>query len=215
MEAITSLLSNGANPNIPGQALCPLQSFFLTYGTFPPSPNIEHNYSSTVPIQIYEVKFLDRNVANVVHMALLFELRVYEALSFLEYSANPNIRDEYGDTPLHNACTRGHVKTAEYLLEFDASLEIQNKEGNTALHDACVEGHTQVVTNSREDKYGSTPLHDACYYGHVEVAELLLHLEADPKIQDQEGRTALEVAREEMGEASAIMRMLYEQGVVG
>jgi ankyrin repeat protein len=37
------------------------------------------------------------------------------------------IQDMYGNTPLINACRRGHVETARVLLDHGANVDYQNK----------------------------------------------------------------------------------------
>ena len=55
----------------------------------------------------------------------------------LDYGADPNLQDNYGDTPLHNAVRSPYlswVKTVKILLENGADPTIVNKRGKTPLH---------------------------------------------------------------------------------
>jgi hypothetical protein len=122
----------------------------------------------------------------------------------LEKGENPNVRDEYGSTPLHKAASRGHVDIARLLLEYGADPNVRDEYGWTPLHNAAYRGHVDVVALLLEhgadpniqNKDGSTPLHKAASRGHVEVVRLLLEHGADPTVKDKNGATPLDVARE-------------------
>jgi ankyrin repeat protein len=52
----------------------------------------------------------------------------------LEKGAEPNAADNYGNTALHRACSKGHMKIAEILLDqYKASVNQPDTEGNTPL----------------------------------------------------------------------------------
>ena len=45
------------------------------------------------------------------------------------------MQDEFGDTPLLEACDQGHLKTASVLIEKGAYIDFQNKVGcHNTLH---------------------------------------------------------------------------------
>ena len=47
---------------------------------------------------------------------------------------------------------------------------------------------------NKQNKDGWTPLHSACCSGHKEIVEMLIRAGADIYIQDNRGRTALDIA---------------------
>jgi ankyrin repeat protein len=59
----------------------------------------------------------------------------------LKKGADPNAKNEYGNTPLHEAASRGHVDVVRLLLEHGADPNIQNNIGWTPLHLAAFWGH--------------------------------------------------------------------------
>ncbi len=77
-----------------------------------------------------------------------------EVLELLQRGAPPNNSNYYtrvcdGDTPLHKACVKNHLRSVELLIKFGAIV--------TATHFS-----------------GWTPLHSACYNNSEAIAKLLL-----------------------------------------
>lgn len=62
--------------------------------------------------------------------------------------------------------------------------------------------------NARQGKggFGFTPLMEAAYNGQVDMVEILLQHGADPRLRDEEGRTAADHARAQ-GHASLAERL--------
>ncbi len=64
-----------------------------------------------------------------------------EVLELLQRGAPPNsdyyTRQHGRDTPLHVACIRNHLRSAELLIKFGAILAAKANDGWTPLHDAC------------------------------------------------------------------------------
>ena len=55
------------------------------------------------------------------------------------YHCDPECRDKDGDTPLHEACCKGHVDIVRYLVsELGCSTVRQNENGDIPLLEACV-----------------------------------------------------------------------------
>ncbi|XP_055689773.1 nascent polypeptide-associated complex subunit alpha, muscle-specific form [Lutzomyia longipalpis] len=96
----------------------------------------------------------------------------------------PDQKDNAGYTPLHEACSRGHLQIARLLLEYGANV-------------------------SETAQSGIRPLHDAVENGYVEVARLLLSYGADPLLATYAGQTPLQLAEDD-GMALFLKNHLYD-----
>jgi ankyrin repeat protein len=56
-----------------------------------------------------------------------------------------NVTHENGNTPLHQACLKGHTDVVQLLLANNADVDVTNANDETPLHAACKHGHTSVV----------------------------------------------------------------------
>lgn len=81
----------------------------------------------------------------------------------------PDPKDNAGYTPLHEACSKGHLDIAHLLLQYGAN------HSETALA-------------------GVRPLHEAVENGFVEIARLLLSYGADPLLATYAGQTPVMLA---------------------
>ncbi len=131
--------------------------------------------------------------ATPLHLACE-EGRLSAAKVLLEWKADINARDKYGNTPLHKTMdfvegsfirkffsARTSATLAEFLLTHGASPDARNADGDTPLHKAAMHGHKQIIAvllkhdadvNARNNK-GHTPLQSARKYQQIHVAELL------------------------------------------
>jgi hypothetical protein len=118
---------------------------------------------------------------------------------------NVNVKeDEYGSTPLHSAAWNGHIEIARLLLQNGAEVDAKSNYGNTPLHDAAFQGHIDIlhllVENGADleaqDDHGERALHKAAYSGHLPfIQELISRYHVDINASDNNGRTALRLAR--------------------
>jgi ankyrin repeat protein len=116
----------------------------------------------------------------------------------LEHSANPNVENEWGSTPLHLVSQIKHktqergVGIARLLLERGADVNARTK-----------------------NKF--TPLHLTALYGKPEIAQLLLDHGANANAENEGGQTALHVVSwgqyDSEEDGVGISRLLLEHGV--
>lgn len=135
--------------------------------------------------------------ATALHYAALENQREMVDL-LMAAGADINIPDEkYGAAPIGWANEKGHSGMVLYLFEKGASVD---------LHRAAAFGLTErlmalLATESESVNTISgfgTPLHEAALWAHPEIVQLLLNNGADPHLQNSEGKTALEIVREQL-----------------
>ena len=101
----------------------------------------------------------------------------------LPRGADPSLRDNNGNTPLHLAARRGYDEIVKVLLD-QPNVDVNAKDGSgkTPLHLAASEGHRkicQVLLNFGADirevsADRTTSLHSAILNGHSEIARMIL-----------------------------------------
>ncbi len=113
--------------------------------------------------------------------------------------ADVNAKRDDGETPLHQAASKGRKEIIELLITKGADVSAKSDDGWTPLHQAAYKGHKEIAellidkgpdVNAMSDD-GWTPLHQAAYEGHKEIAELLIDKGADVNAMSDIGRTPL------------------------
>lgn len=89
---------------------------------------------------------------------------------------SPDPKDNAGYTPLHEACSRGHLEIARLLLCYGAN-------------------HSESALS------GIRPLHEAIENGHIEMVRLLLSFGADPCLATYSGQLPITMADDKEMEA--------------
>jgi len=140
---------------------------------------------------------------------------------YLEAGGDPDARDSWGHTLLHQVVHEGNVESIQLLLRSGANVELADDFGNTPMQVACMIGRREVANllleyGAKVDSTSSTrtwtPLMLALNKSHEEVAEWLIKVGANPNHVDQEqGWTPLLVACDQGLKDMSIK--LIEQGV--
>ena len=122
-----------------------------------------------------------------------------------KYSIDPNIKNNYGDTPLNVAAETGDLQIVRYLTEKHlCDKEVRGNLFYTPLHNACFGGFLPVVKYliekqkvdvSLRDRKGNSPIHTACEASHLYIVQYLIeNVGVDKELTDNEGLTPLHVA---------------------
>lgn len=142
------------------------------------------------------------------------------------HTADVNVRDHYGMTPLHYAASKGNLMAVIELLQCKGiGVDAVDASGSTALHCAATDGKAEIIEAllkagadpRAKDIEKMTPLHFACTDGNLEAVKLLFeHADKTQEIYDmledrnKEGETALHAAVE--GGYLDIVKMCLEKG---
>lgn len=129
----------------------------------------------------------------------------------LQWGADVHAKDSRGLTPLHylmssRAGTKEDMRVVvDYLLSKGADINARGDDGSTPLHlTVTAFGNNDFIPilvdkgsdiNAR-DNWGRTPLHDAAAFSHKYDIRALLGRGGDPTIKDNDGNTALVLAKQ-------------------
>jgi ankyrin repeat protein len=58
----------------------------------------------------------------------------------LQYKADPNLGNEFEETPLHYACKRGIIANVQVLVDAGGDVRAEDKAGKGAMHHAAQGG---------------------------------------------------------------------------
>ena len=136
----------------------------------------------------------------------------------LDYGADINKPDKFGETRLHSAARSGAKNVVQLLLDRGADPNLAGGHGETPLHNCAQQGYLGVVKllldkggdiNSAEIN-GMTPLYEAVEEDKKDVVRLLLDRGADPNRARKNGRTPLHEAVKNNHEH--VVRLLLDRG---
>ena len=136
----------------------------------------------------------------------------------LDFWANPDLRNYYGESPLHVAIKEQKLQAAEILIKNNANINIQDFNGATPLHYAALYGFFYEAdmllyyeaNRDIEADDGTTPLMAAVMSGSIDIADILIQKKADVNSTDNIGYTPLLIAAQN-GDTTMI-DMLLQRG---
>ena len=177
---------------------------------------------------IVDVNGITKRGSSLLHLAaeLGDEMRVTFLLSM---SAQVDVLNPNGETPLHWACSLGHLAAVRALVQYGANTMLHEKvQGLTPLHAACgsrgnpavlalliqrcemMGWHNQPQKCNLLDANKNTPLHTSAKLARhaLKYVPILLEHGANPSLQNGKGQTVLHLLAEravrEMQEISAV-----------
>ena len=130
------------------------------------------------------------------------QLDVVEYL--VQSGADVHQKDTAEWSALTYAAYSGQIEVVKYLAENGANVNARNKYGETALMKAAENGQIDVVkylveqgadVHQKDGWQGRTALMVAALNGHFEVVKCLVEHGADVHQKNEEGKTALDIAR--------------------
>lgn len=187
------------------------------FGHTPLTTSAENGHPSIVKM------LLDTKKVHVRFALLRAAERDHEAVVrlLLEVgNAEPNVKDDTGETPLGAAARMGHKATVKLLLGVDrVDLNSQDTLGKTPLHWAAHKNHKAIVKlllntahidpDIKSTSTGRTPLSSAAAQSSERAMKLLLQdHRVDPNAKGLSGRTPLSYAAERGTEV--VLRLLLQ-----
>lgn len=149
-----------------------------------------------------DINALDARGQHALHIALRHAALKVASYLVQRPSAEVDVRNPQGETPLMLAVLKGHTEVARALVARQADV---NKTGWTPLHYAATYAGTGAVEQVQwlldqhayidaESPNLTTPLMMAAHYGSAEVVRLLLDAGADASLRNEQKLTAMDFA---------------------
>jgi ankyrin repeat protein len=134
-----------------------------------------------------------------------------------DHGLDVNAQDFQGNTSMHYAACKPHLKAVEFLFQRGASIQVTNNQKFTPLHMACQVDRGRAVAKfliqHQHQLIQSPPktqsvLHEAALHHRVDIVELLIRSKADVNHVNRNRARPLELA---MRSASDQNRLLIVQ----
>ena len=149
----------------------------------------------------------DKNDQTIIHLAAQNNQdEVITAILDLESTPKDfmvNENDQLDNTPLHLACSAGHLESVKVLIQAGAESDNKNEDEKTPFHMAAERGHVDVVEyilnndkNAKNDcdEDDNTALHLAASNKMTNTVEMLLEFGSDVRKRNNKDWTPLDCA---------------------
>ena len=142
----------------------------------------------------------------IIHTMLKYNFTNLVPLdTILSKGADPDLPDEFDNTPIHVTLQLGMAQEFDTLLFHQASISSRDQDGNTPLHAAIKRGRLDASSRllqhpqreilvNEQDSEGRSPLALAALMGLSKVARQLIDAGADPGMLDQAHKAPIHLA---------------------
>lgn len=104
-----------------------------------------------------------------------------------------NVKDNAGNTLLHNAAIAGSAVIAELLISKGADINSKNSQQNAPLHESLINGKNEVAKLLIEkgcelqgqNSEGKTPVHYAARYNCLPVLKILISKKVNLEVREK------------------------------
>ncbi|XP_077297855.1 uncharacterized protein LOC143919419 [Arctopsyche grandis] len=124
-------------------------------------------------------------------------------------------KDNFNDSPLHNACRQGNINVVEFLVKNGADVNCKSTSKQTPLHLAAMRGYEKVVkylienrATMEKGKSNDYPIDVAVFHGNISIVEILIPNNNDKYLIH--ARFNNEIRKEDIDECKNIIQSLEE-----
>jgi len=112
----------------------------------------------------------------------------------IDKNCNKDVKDVYGNTPIHMACGNGKEEMVKLLLDNNCNINVKNVNGDAPIHMACANGSLETVKLLLENNCileslnndNKTPLQLVKVEKHLLIAEMLIKKNIDLKFTEEQ-----------------------------
>ncbi len=179
---------------------------------------IENSKSATNPLISEEIISNFKNAINWGDVEKIDS--ILKLLTIEEQKELLDLKNNYGETPLHIAARNNNLNVLKKLFNFGADVSTRDGNGWTALHYAAQTDNPVLIEflhkknnsliNITSNKEKQTALHIACLNSNLEAVKTLIELDQNIiTATDSRGWTALHYAAQ--GGKSALIEFLHDK----